>query len=189
MREKIILLALIALQFFFSSLSNAQTLRLGGAQFSDGGVEATSSIDVTQDICNPTDENNDGVIDTFVPEIFSDSIVTIKVYNRGLTSVYVNAISISVPRATSDRKTLRSKWLAPISDPTVPPGSSGTSIQFLIFDAESGKKRVPGKQQNFADNLGFRNVTISLRGVTAQGSKFNLSTRHALSFDNFDRCG
>lgn len=190
MNTRIRLIALCVLSSLqLANTSAAQTLQLGAAQFSDGGEEATTSIDVTQDICDPVDENNDGIFESFTPETFSDSSVSIMLYNRGTVSAFVRGISITVPRATSDGKTLRSKWLAPISDPTVPPGDAGTLVKFLVFDAASGLKYVPGKSQNFPSNLGFRNVTIRLRGVSARATSFNLSLKHALSFDNFNRCG
>ena len=189
MNIKLVLLSLSALLTGTTpNLAHSQSLRLGASQFSDGDEEATTSIDVIQDICNPVDDNNDGVIDSFTPETFSDSTVSITVYNHGTTSVSIRSLAITVPRATSDRKTLRSKWLAPISDPTVMPGETGTTVKFLVFDAEAGNKRVPGNLQNFPSNLGFRNVTIKLRGKTARGEAFTLSARHALSFDNFNRC-
>ena len=151
-------------------------LRILDVAINDGGQDNTTSIDTTQDDCDPSVS----VVDA---ELFTDSTASLTVVNE----------TSQLWRASSLQYSLQGNGSASfVSDPIAVQGEVAgnggqTTFTALIFKATGGGKRFVGDTANisFTD---IRNVTFRLTLEDQFGEEVTIVSRIALSFGNFDRC-
>lgn len=146
-------------------------------------------IDVVQDICGREDKNGDGDLsdpdDVKLEELY-DTVLGIRVVNRMNVAANVRRFTYTL-KISGGSGRFRSKAIAPLSESIVDPGSE-KQLFFLFIRAKDGAKYFNGADSPISPSLGFKNVSILLRGRTAGGKAFRLRGRLGLSFGAYQRC-
>lgn len=152
--------------------------------FDEGSFDSSSSgslsIDVVQDTCS-TQSNGEPVL-----EDFFDTFLKISVRNDTYSDVTIQKFSYTIPRANAS-KAYKSRPIAPASSSIVLRGET-SDLLFHFLKIHGARKYFSRPEVAISEDLGFKNITVTLQGRTSAGRQFKIRARTALSFGNFNRC-
>lgn len=157
---------------------------VGISAVDDGSLDSGSSgssIDVLQGICNPSGSASEA-------EPFHDSVLRISIKNTTGSFVRLKQFSYSIGNSDGAGTVFNSAPLALVGGGYVDTADEPTDVLALFLYARDGRKVFTRSPLPIRTDLGFRNVTVRLTGVTAARRKVRLVSRVTLSFGNFDRC-
>ncbi|WKZ57932.1 MAG: hypothetical protein QY326_04495 [Bdellovibrionota bacterium] len=166
----------------------------GVADPDDGDVRITSAVLVdgpsegsSVDVIGISD--CDGDVDTDDPEPFYDTSIKILVKNTTDRAVTLTSLTYRVPNASgSGTAAYVSSPLAFLGNREVPAEGEAT-VTTLFANASGGEKFFTGRSTAIPSSLGFRSITITVRGVDGNGREFEVDGSTVGSFGNFNRCG
>lgn len=171
----------------------SSAVRVRAIEFLDQGetgvdASGTTSIDVDQGLCG-TDCAGAGAA-SCTAEPFFDTYIKITVINNSNQNIRFTSYRYSIPQATgTGTATFTSEAIAFISDAEVSADGGETTFVALFLDAiDPGAKAFHGSSSGISDDLGFRNVSITLTGTNDAGETVTITGRSAASFDNFNNC-
>lgn len=135
-------------------------------------------IDTTQDACGDEADAE--------AEPFFDTILALKVKNT--SSVSLNPQRFRYRLRDENGAAFLSRALSPTtSGSEILPDSEG-QVNVLFAKALGGRKYFHEASAPISANLGFRNVTLTLRARDSRGRVSVARKRLAFSFGNYDRC-
>lgn len=156
-------------------------IRITSAILADG-ADTSSSVDVIQGDCDedPT---------VFEAEPFFDTQIRFRVVNTTDNAVTITSLSYRVPAASGDgTAAFQSSPLALLGNREVPAEGSSDLVT-LFANASGGEKYFTGASTAIPSSLGFRSITITVRGVNDLGEEFVVTGSTVGSFGNFNACG
>lgn len=175
---------------------DSTTLRITSVVFTDAGSDApTATVDTVQNPnCNsdvpatptpaPTPVASTPV--TVIPEPFTDAFLRFTVQNNSGQTVNISSFRYTVPDVSGSNFTSNIIAVSGNNGLTIAPGDSADLSGFFAL-AGSGVKTFVGSSTAIG-NLGFRNVTLTVSGVTDAGEEFDLSAITGVSLQNHDNC-
>lgn len=173
--------------------NGSSSVRINSIEFLDAGetsadAAGTTSIDVDQGLCG-TDCAGAGAA-SCTAEPFFDTYIKITVRNNSNQNVRFRSYRYSIPEATgTGTATFTSESIAFISDAEISADGGETTFVALFLDAiDPGDKAFHGSSSAISDDLGFRNISVTLSGTNDAGETVTVTGRNAASFDNFNNC-
>lgn len=157
-------------------------VRVTGVSFNDMGQTGIYSIDVTQDICDPTAEDPSEIYESFF-----DAYVNFTVANDTNLDVRLTKYSYIVEDIDGAGTNYSSPQLAFLGPIEIEANGGEADILALFADAVSGEKRFYGSSSAIGV-IGFKNIRFKLYGQNLNGEAISISIRTSVSFGNFDNC-
>jgi len=179
-------------------------VRLTSITAAENGQD-TVTIDVYLGSCGMVDQNGDGdKVDAcdLAPEPFTDTLVKFSVTNTTSQRIFLRSFKYSISDSDGFGTPFESSQLAFSSGGEVGPSMSAELTGLFLRGGGSGnsscagypsgriglRKYFTGKSTPIPTDLGFKNVTFTLRGVDGSGRPIEVSGRAGLSFSNYDKC-
>ncbi len=175
---------------------DSNRLRITSVVFEDLG-EATATVDTIQNAnCNsnvpatptpsPTPPATAPTAVAIVPEPFTDAFVKFTVENQSGQTVNISSFRYTVPNFNGSSFTSSIVAVSGNNGLTIASDGSAELRGFFAI-AGSGVKQFIGSDDAIG-GLGFRNVTLTVSGVTDAGEEFELTAISGVSLQNYNNC-
>lgn len=156
-------------------------LRITAVNFRDAGAEVSGTIDTNQ--VPDCDDQTAG----FQPEPFTDAFVEFTITNNSAQTVNMSSFTYTVPDfpTTADFGSGRVAFTG-ANGLTIASGASG-KVSGFFARANSGEKNFIGSSTGIGQ-LGFRNITFKVSGVTDQGEEFDVEAVAGATLQGYNNC-
>jgi hypothetical protein len=158
-------------------------IRVTNVRFTPIGASATpansEAIDVVRDNCVTCSDLSQ------TPEPFSDDYVTLTIRSTSPSRVALTGVQYAVAGIGKSEVLPVTAEIAPATGGA----NSEATVSVLVFRAAVPfKEFVIGSGREISDDTGFKGVTFTVFGETAQGKLVSASGSTTLSFGNFNNC-